>query len=134
MIENFATPQIKINTARIVADDSDPTNDSATASVVCLPPTDACERLVNLDRGLFKPDSETPLSISVELDAITDVSLDIFDITGYPIRRISTTNASIGVNTFFWDGQTNEGLKAGQWGFTSLSFATNQVGVLASNV
>ena len=68
---------------------------------------------VNLDRGLFKPDSETPLAISVELDAITDVSLDIFDITGYPIRRISTTSASIGVNSFFWDGQTNEGLKAG---------------------
>ncbi len=114
VLPNFAEPLIKINAARVIGEnDSDPTNDSATASVVCLAPTDACEELVNLDRSLFRPDNETALAISVELDVVTDVTLDIFDITGYPIRRISTANASIGANTFFWDGQTNEGLKAG---------------------
>ena len=114
VVSNFTNPQTQINTARVIgANDSDPTNNSATASVVCLPPTDACDEFVNLDRSLFKPDDQTPLAITVELDVITEISLDIFDIAGYPIKRISTTNATVGLNTFFWDGQTNEGLKAG---------------------
>ena len=114
VVANFTNPQTKVNSARVVGEnDSDPTNDSATASVVCLPPTDSCNEFVNLDRSLFEPDDQTPLAITVELDVITDVSLDIFDITGYPIKRISTANATVGLNTFFWDGQTNEGLKAG---------------------
>ena len=114
VVSNFTNPQTQINTARVIGEnDSDPTNNSATASVVCLPPTDSCDAFVNLDRSLFKPDDQTPLAITVELDVITDVSLDIFDIAGYPIKRISTTNATVGLNTFFWDGQTNEGLKAG---------------------
>jgi len=114
VVSNFSNPQTKINSARVSGDnDSDPTNDSGSASVVCLPPTDSCNEFVNLDRSLFEPDDQTPLAITVELDVITDVSLDIFDITGYPIKRISTANATVGLNTFFWDGQTNEGLKAG---------------------
>jgi len=114
VLANFTNPQTKINAARVIGEnDSDPTNDSATASVVCLPPTDSCDELVNLDRSLFEPDNQTPLAITFELDVITDVSLDIFDITGYPIKRISTAGARVGLNTFFWDGQTNEGLKAG---------------------
>ena len=114
VLANFTNPQTKINAARVIGEnDSDPTNDSATASVVCLPPTDSCNEFVNLDRSLFEPDGQTQLAITVELDVITDVTLDIFDITGYPIKRISTANATIGLNTFFWDGQTNEGLKAG---------------------
>ena len=114
VLANFTNPQTKINAARVIGEnDSDPTNDSATASTVCLPPTDSCNEFVNLDRSLFEPDGQTQLAITVELDVITDVTLDIFDITGYPIKRISTANATIGLNTFFWDGQTNEGLKAG---------------------
>ncbi len=62
---------------------------------------------------MFEPDNQKPLEIIVELDVVTEVSCVIFDITGYPIKRISTASASMGVNTFFWDGQTNEGLKAG---------------------
>ena len=114
VVSNFSNPQTKINSARVAGEnDSDPTNDSASAAVVCLPPTDSCNEFVNLDRSLFEPDDQTPLAITVELDIITDISLDIFDITGYPIKRISTANATVGLNTFFWDGQTNEGLKAG---------------------
>ncbi len=114
VLANFTNPQTKINAARVIGEnDSDPTNDSATASAVCLPPTDSCNEFVNLDRSLFEPDGQTRLAITVELDVITEVTLDIFDITGYPIKRISTANATIGLNTFFWDGQTNEGLKAG---------------------
>lgn len=105
---------IRTNLANVFSEnDSIPENNADTTTVVCLPPPTLCEDLVFLDRSVFKPDAQEPLKIIVDLGFFTDVSLDIFDITGYPIRNISTENATIGRNTFSWDGLTSDGLKAG---------------------
>ncbi|MFQ5676857.1 MAG: FlgD immunoglobulin-like domain containing protein, partial [bacterium] len=105
---------VKINTAFAAAPmDTMLGNNSDTTLVTCIQPPNVCAEFVLLDRSVFEPGTQGSLKITVDVGSITDITVGIFDITGYPIKDIPTTNARTGKNTFLWDGRSNDGQAAG---------------------
>jgi hypothetical protein len=89
-------------------------NDTSRAIFVYKPTlAQTCEEIFRLDRNVYEPNRQDPLEIIVEIDSDELITIDIFDITGYRIKSLVNGTASIGINSFKWDGKTDNGQNAG---------------------
>jgi uncharacterized repeat protein (TIGR01451 family) len=110
-----------VNSACLVAQfDTDASNNCDAVSFVCKPLTDcmADRSSFYLDRNIFQPGKAAPplaqdLVITLNLKNNNPITLDIFDITGYPIKRIAEGMQMHGENSYTWDGRTESGEFAG---------------------
>jgi uncharacterized repeat protein (TIGR01451 family) len=121
------------NNARIIAKcDTNASNDTTSASFQVLPPPppDDCSLTLRTDRNVFQPETESPLQIITDIDSADPVRLDIFDITGYHIRNISTAAANPGTNTFIWDGNSDDGQLVGSGVYIIVFRVTRSTGQL----
>ena len=66
-----------------------------------------------LDRNVFTPASQTPLGILFKLSTNRNAKVDLYDITGYHITKITEGPYNAGWNTYPWDGRTEEGQPVG---------------------
>ncbi len=105
---------VRINTARVkTANDVNAANDQSSATVV-FEALRNCKKLMLLDRNVFAPSAGDPLQIIVDVDSDNNVSLDVYDITGYPIKNIVKGRVPVGRRqTFFWDGTSDDGRNTG---------------------
>jgi len=66
-----------------------------------------------IDRNIFKPDREDDLVLSFKLSSNRNARLDIFDITGTNITKLTEDQYLAGWNTYQWNGLTEKGQKIG---------------------
>lgn len=66
-----------------------------------------------LDRNLFRPEAEEPLGIRFKLSNRRIAQLDIYDISGRHITKITEDVYQGGWNTYPWNGMTYDGQKVG---------------------
>jgi hypothetical protein len=66
-----------------------------------------------LDRNVFQASSGTSLGIKFKLSSNRRVRIDLYDITGYHIMKITEGPYSAGWNTYFWNGRLPDGKKVG---------------------
>ncbi len=66
-----------------------------------------------LDRNVFRPGSGTPLGIKFKLSSNRVARIDLYDITGYHIMKITEGPYSAGWNTYRWNGLLPDGKKVG---------------------
>jgi len=66
-----------------------------------------------LDRNVFKPEFEDPLGIRFKLSYRRIARLDIYDISGRHIVKLTEDVYEGGWNTYPWDGMSHEGQKIG---------------------
>lgn len=113
-----------VNMACVLApNDTNAINGCASDTVVCLPSPFNCKEdpsTFYLDRNIFAPDDpqQQPglpgeLQITLSVDQLNDVTLDIVDMTGYHIRSIIKNRRVNGTETFPWDGYSKDGKKVG---------------------
>ncbi len=67
----------------------------------------------NIDRNVFIPDQEDALKINVKLSSDQVVRLELHDITGTKITKITESQFNAGWNTYQWNGLTDKGQKIG---------------------
>ena len=77
--------------------------DCETVKVTNPPPRTSAFRL---DRSVFVPEKENPLWMIVEAPIAGDISIQILDIMGYPIREYPHLPAVAGENRYSWNGMT----------------------------
>jgi len=66
-----------------------------------------------LDRNLFQPGTGDPLGIKFKLSSNRVARIDVADITGAHVTKLTETQYSAGWNTFRWNGITTQGDKIG---------------------
>jgi len=66
-----------------------------------------------LDRNVFRPEAETPLGIRFKLSNRRVARLDIYDIAGRHITKLTEDVYQGGWNIYPWDGITETGQRAG---------------------
>lgn len=66
-----------------------------------------------LDRNVFRPEAETPLGIRFKLSNRRIARLDIYDIAGRHITKLTEDVYQGGWNTYPWDGIAETGQRAG---------------------
>jgi len=66
-----------------------------------------------LDRNVFRPEAEEPLGIRFKLSNRRMAQLDIYDISGRHIIKITEDVYQGGWNTYPWNGMTHDGQKVG---------------------
>lgn len=67
----------------------------------------------NIDRNVFIPDQEDVLKINFKLSSDQVVRLELHDITGTKITKITESQFNAGWNTYQWNGLTDKGQKIG---------------------
>ncbi len=106
-------PAELVNTCSVQAEgDTMAANDVSRARVVVTATTSDCEAFY-FDQNLFEPDRGTPLTIFFGLPARAEVSLDLYDVTGYHVTRIVKDTFGTGMHAYLWDGRTEHGDKVG---------------------
>jgi uncharacterized repeat protein (TIGR01451 family) len=104
------TPYELRNTSRLSAP-QDVNEDNNTAnSVVIVVPTNDC---IVLDRNVFEPDRGIPLGLNFKLSTARRARLDVYDVTGYHITKLVERTFNAGLNTYSWDGMTENGDRVG---------------------
>ncbi len=68
---------------------------------------------MKLDRNVYEPDRQEPLAIQFKLSSNRVARLDVYDIAGTHIAKLSETDYLAGWNTYYWDGRTSGGMLAG---------------------
>ena len=66
-----------------------------------------------LDRNVYRPDSETSLGIKFKLSSQRNAKLDLYDVAGRHITKITEDIYDGGWNLYNWSGMTEQGLKVG---------------------
>ncbi|MBN2008517.1 T9SS type A sorting domain-containing protein [candidate division KSB1 bacterium] len=66
-----------------------------------------------LDRNVFRPEMESPLDIRFKLSNRRIAQLDIYDLTGRHIVKLSEAVYDGGWNSYLWDGINHSGTKIG---------------------
>ncbi len=66
-----------------------------------------------LDRNVFKPEVENALGIRFKLSSRRNAKLDVYDIAGRHITKVTEDVYQGGWNLYYWDGNTESGLKVG---------------------
>jgi len=66
-----------------------------------------------LDRNVFRPESETALGIKFKLSYQRNAKLDLYDVSGRHITKITEDIYDGGWNLYNWSGRTDQGLKVG---------------------
>lgn len=89
---------------------TDVCNNAATAqATITVMSDDDCL----LDRNVFKPESETPLGILFQLSSNRNAKIDLYDVTGYHITKITEGPFNGGWNTYRWNGRAEDGQLVG---------------------
>ena len=78
-----------------------------------------------VDRNSFVPDQENELPIKFKISSDRVVRLEIYDITGTRISRLTESQFKAGWNTYRWDGLTENGQKIGS-GFYILTIHSGE--------
>ncbi len=78
-----------------------------------------------MERNLFIPDQENELPIKFKISSDRLVRLEIYDITGTRISRLTESQFNAGWNTYRWDGLTENGQKIGS-GFYILTIHSGE--------
>jgi len=68
---------------------------------------------MKLDRNVYEPDRQEPLAIQFKLSSNRVARLDVYDIAGTHISKLSEADYLAGWNTYYWDGRTSGGMLAG---------------------
>lgn len=63
----------------------------------------------NLDRNVYTANASEPLAINFKLSSNRVARLDLFDLTGAKVTKITEGPYRAGWNTYHWDGRTDEG-------------------------
>jgi len=102
------------NVARIEApNDIILSNNEARFTVIWTDLRD-CREFMVLDRNLYKPSSEPPLEITIEVDKVDDYRLEVYDIAGYLVSKLHDgAITSVGKSSFFWNGRVAGNKKVG---------------------
>lgn len=79
---------------------------------------------LNVDRNIFIPDQENNLGINFRLGSDSEARLEIYDITGTKITKLTEALFKSGWNTYYWNGLTEEGQKIGS-GFYIITLRAN---------
>ncbi len=66
-----------------------------------------------LDRNVFIPETEASLGILFKLSSNRDARIDLYDITGYHIMKITEGPFNAGWNTYEWRGRTEQSQPVG---------------------
>ena len=66
-----------------------------------------------LDRNVYRPDSDPALGIKFKLSSQRNAKLDLYDVAGRHITKITEDIYDGGWNLFNWSGMTDQGLKVG---------------------
>ena len=77
-----------------------------------------------IDRNVYIPDQQEPLEISFKLSSDQVVRLEVYDITGTRITRITEQQFQAGLKTYQWDGLTENGQQIGS-GFYIITIHSN---------
>ncbi len=77
------------------------------------PVTVMSEGFFTIDRNVFIPGEDNDVEIKFKLTVDADVRLDIHDITGTKITRITEANFKAGWNAVTWNGLTENGQRVG---------------------
>jgi uncharacterized repeat protein (TIGR01451 family) len=104
-----ASPFELINISRVRSpNDFAPDNDSARAAVIAIGGIDCY-----LDRNVFAADNEPTLGINFELSASSMVRLDIYDLAGTHIIKLTEQRYFAGRHKYEWNGLAEDGKRAG---------------------
>jgi len=79
----------------------------------------------DFNRNVFRPGKEDALEIKFKLESSDNVQIDIFDITGTRISKITEAQYQAGWNTFSWNGLTENGQEIGR-GFYIITFRSSE--------
>ena len=66
-----------------------------------------------LDRNVYRPEFETALGIKFKLSTQRNAKLDLYDVAGRHITKITEDIYDGGWNLYNWSGRTEQGLKVG---------------------
>jgi len=66
-----------------------------------------------LDRNVYRPEFETALGIKFKLNSKRNAKLDLYDVSGRHITKITEDIYDSGWNLYNWSGRTEHGLKVG---------------------
>jgi len=110
-----SSPIDLLNTSRVSApNDSTPANNFASARVIAISGTTVTAGIdCYLDRNVFDADQEATFGINFELNASNLVRLDIFDLAGTHLIKLTEQQYAAGLHTFPWDGLAENGDRAG---------------------
>ena len=108
----------------IAANDTNSTNNRATAQVVVIEYEENCEKSYYFDQNVFRPDTGIPLTIFFAMENPSNVRLELYDITGYNITTLLDAFYDIGLHSYTWNGKKDDGLKVGS-GVYIITFRTN---------
>jgi len=73
---------------------------------------EACELFI-FSQNVFKPAQQGRLSVQFNVNTTRSARIDIYDMSGLHILKLSERVFREGTNELFWDGKTSNGLKAG---------------------
>ena len=68
---------------------------------------------LKLDRNIFEPDRQDPLAIQFKLSSNRLARIDIYDLAGVHICRLSEADYQAGWNTYYWNGRIPNGMLVG---------------------
>jgi uncharacterized repeat protein (TIGR01451 family) len=106
-------PKELVNVCTVSAEgDTNVANNTSRASVVVSEVVADCNTFY-FDQNLFMPEGGTCLTIFFGLKKQAEVTLDLYDITGYHVTQIAKAVFQPGVNSCTWDGKTEGGEKVG---------------------
>jgi uncharacterized repeat protein (TIGR01451 family) len=97
------------------SDNEDPgklDNNFAENIVFTVPPDEGCG-LFYLDLNVYRPGASAPLGINFELNSSRSVRLDLYDVSGYHVTKLTESTYVTGENRFEWHGETLDGRKVG---------------------
>ncbi len=104
------------NSARIIYGCNTNTSNNVSPPVFVTPVPDfsrgGCE-FFRLDFNVFEPEKGAPLGIHFEFNTSRVIRLDVYDISGYHIRKLVDDTFAPGPHRFDWDGQSTNGQKIG---------------------
>jgi uncharacterized repeat protein (TIGR01451 family) len=104
------------NTARVIYGCNTNTSNNVSPPVFVTPVPDfirgGCE-FFRLDLNVFEPEKGAPLGIHFEFNTSRVIRLDVYDISGYHIRKLVDETFAPGPHRFDWDGQSTNGQKIG---------------------
>ncbi|MBC7188535.1 MAG: hypothetical protein H5U38_16040 [Calditrichaeota bacterium] len=106
-------PKELVNVCTVSAlGDTNLANSTSRASVVVSEVVADCNTFY-FDQNLFTPDGGADLTIFFGLETQAEVTLDLYDITGYHVTQIAKAVFQPGVNSCVWNGKTERGEKVG---------------------
>ena len=76
------------------------------------PPVESCDAFV-LDRNVFEPERQAPLTIEFVLETAERVRLEVLDIAGDRVTRLADELFQVGTNQVAWNGTDNNGQRVG---------------------